>query len=193
MTATAPRRKRLNLDERAALLQTGEEYRVAVRNAQMVGGIWLAALVVWVLLVISQTTVTMQAHQVYTGWGWPTRPAVTASNLSRATVRTAYVARRVAPQGWAGMYGRTLYRCINQPQCSAAYPTTFRWWWVALPDTRDVRTGIEWLTGLLIIALPVVALLVSDVMGWRRWERRYLAQEHRAAQQKRRTYERPRI
>ena len=186
MTTTATRRKRLTLDEQAALLQTGEEYRVAYQHMQVMAGGWLVVALLLLALLVGQASTTARAHMVYTGFGWQ-RPPVVVSNLSRATVRTAYVARRIAPTGWAGAYARTAYQCMQQPRCSAAYPAAWLWWWSALPDTRTIRTGIEWLAGLLALLTPSALTSIVDVTGWRRWEQRYVAQQHRAEQRRRRS------
>lgn len=182
---SAPARRKLTLDERAALLQTGEEYRTAYTLMQRTAGAWLLGLLVLLALLTSHATVTAQAQMTYTGFGWQ-RPPALVQNLSKATTRSAYIARRVAPQDWPSRYSKTVYACMQQPKCSAAYPAAWLWWWSALPDTQQVRTAIEWIAGALAISAPVALLTVVDVVQWRQWERRYLSQQHRAEQRRRR-------
>lgn len=183
-TPRKPRPRKLTVDETAAGLVTGEEYRRAHRAAVILAAFWWVCAVLVVLLLAVGTLHASRAVYAYTDTIRPRSAQLYRAMRDdpRPARWTAVTAADLVPVGWAGDTVKYLYQCAQKPGCLERVRSLGVHQWSTLPDLEMTRKSTAYLAGLLVFLSGMALLAQSDVKRWELWEIEY----HRKAERQQR-------
>jgi len=190
---TAPRRQKvrsLTIDERAATMLTGEEYR---HVAQWARRLTLLAVVLCVALLGLAVRAGYVVGAQLAAQTSLVRPLTAEHRHFLTSTRgvgvTVVSTAHMRPAGWAARMPAALLRCRRVATCPP-YVTSFtRFILRTSPDVRRIRGAVEQIGGAAVLIAPFALFASGEAARWGDWERRVQAantrHRKRAAQKRR--------
>lgn len=179
-----PRPRKLTVDETAAGLVTGEEYRKAHRAAVLLAVLWWVCTVLLCLLLAVGTLHASRAVYAYTDTIKPRSAQLYRAMRDdpRPEKWTAQRAAKIVPAGWAGDTVKYLTKCAEKPGCLDKVRMMGVRQWSTLPDLATTRTATAYLASILVLLSGVALVAQIDIKRWEQWETEY----HRKAERQQR-------
>ncbi|TSA79539.1 hypothetical protein FNU79_17770 [Deinococcus detaillensis] len=174
--------RRQTVDERAAMLRTGDEYRHAHRAAKLLAASWWVLASVLVFTVAWGAVQTVRSVYAYTDILTPRSAALYREMRDRpdATL-TASRAVDLVPVDWGSQTVDYALQCRKRPICTDQARMAFTYWWNRLPDLVRIRQLVTGFFGGLVFLSVFVFVSQGDIRRWEQDEINFLGRQERNA------------